>query len=75
MYAVLIREHNDFCLHGMWFSYFEFLVTSFLFSPSLDAGYTLKLGNGALMSDIYLECYHVVYGAQRPVRWSVLETL
>ena len=27
------------------------------------------------MSDFYPECYHVVYGAQRPVRWSALETL
>jgi len=27
------------------------------------------------MSDFYPECYHIVYGAQRPVRWSALETL
>ena len=35
----------------------------------------LKLGHGALMSNFYPECYHIVYGAQRPVRWSALETL
>ena len=46
-----------------------------IFFLSLDEGYTLKLGDGALMSDFYPECYHVVYGAQRPVRWSALETL
>ena len=46
------------------------------FSPSLDAGYTLKLGDdGALMSVFYPECYNVVYGAQQPVRWLALETL
>lgn len=41
----------------------------------LDADFTVRLGDGALMSDFYPECYHVVYGAQRPVRWSALETL
>jgi len=35
----------------------------------------VKLGDGALMSDFYPECYHIVHGAQRPVRWSTLETL
>ena len=57
--------------------YFLFVVT--MSSPcSLDAGYTLKFGDGALMimSDFYLECYHVImYGAQWPVRWSAMETL
>ena len=47
-----------------------------MYSPfRLDSGFTLRLGDGALMSDFYPECYHVVYGAQRPVRWSALETL
>ena len=61
-------------IHTMGFLEFTYNILSFVL-PSLDAGYTLKLGDGALMSDFYPECYHVVYGAQRPVRWSALETL
>lgn len=41
----------------------------------LDAGFVLKLSDGALSQDFYPECYTSIKGAVRSVKWAAIETL
>lgn len=40
----------------------------------LDTNYLVKVSDGALSQEFFPNCYHVIKGALRPVRWAAPET-
>ena len=51
--------HNDLALRNCW----------------LDTGFKIKISDGALSQEFYPNCYTMIKGAIRPVKWSAIETL